>query len=278
MPARRPARDLVERLDPDGKARLMTRAVRLMTVRPGRMLLRALAADALDVENLRSLSRQVHLNMSDLERQERLLCPLGWIVFERSPPDAYRRAADLVEQGRVDEAEKVLSDGWNADRAAALRGPLHQVMRLYELPEDDDLIEGTVAFQRAQEIQEAVGLHLDGRHRGAIMIALAEMDGIAADLSPDGRSLFKRRDGFELVDDRTAVGHPANLEQLRMLLTERCPTTTTRGRLLRHGILHGRELCYATEVNSTKVLVALAALIAFGRALPRGGVGPTACS
>lgn len=139
-------------------------------------------------------------------------------------------------------------------------------MGLYTLPDDDDLVEATIAFHRSQEIGEALALYLEGRYRGAIQIALSQMDGIAADLSPRGRGLFSRG-GLELTDEATALGHPANLAQMRRLLTEHCPKTTTQGRLLRHGIIHGRELGYATEVNSTKALVALLALILFGRAL-----------
>ncbi len=259
-------RGLLERLDPPGEARRATRAVMALTSRPARALLRVLGADASDVDSLGELSRQVHRNMDDLARQERLLCPLGWMVFERSPSDAYVAAADLVERGRVDDAEELLCAAWNADRAALLRGPLHQVMGLYTLPDDDDLVEGTIAFHRSQEIGEAVALHLEGRYRGAIQIALSQMDGIAADLSPRRRGLFSRG-GLELTDEATAVGHPANLAQMQRLLTERCPDTTTLGRLLRHGIIHGRELGYATEVNSTKALVALLALIVFGLAL-----------
>lgn len=91
-----------------------------LTGRPGRALLRVLgadASDASDADGLGELSRQVHRNMHDpLAHEERLLWPLGWMVFERSPSDAYVAAADLVEKGRVDDAEELLCAAWNADR------------------------------------------------------------------------------------------------------------------------------------------------------------------
>jgi hypothetical protein len=239
--------------------------MRALTTPALRPLLRVLGAPEGELDNLASLTRRVQRNMDDLERRLRLLAPLGWLVFEGGPDEAYQQAADLLEGGDSEAAERVLCDAWNEDRAALLRGPLHQVMDLYELPEDDALVEDTIPFERCQEIKEAVDLHLAGRYRGAIHISLAQLDGIAADCAENGRGLFAR-DGLTVTDNSTAVGHPANLAQMRRLLTRHCPSTTRNGRLLRHGIVHGRELGYGTATNSTKALVTLLGLILFCRA------------
>lgn len=69
MSADRPRRDLLDRFDPGGTARRMTRAIRLITAGPGRVVLRALGAGSDDVENLRTLSRQAHLKIRDLARR-----------------------------------------------------------------------------------------------------------------------------------------------------------------------------------------------------------------
>ena len=256
---------LLERFDPTGSARRMTHRVRLLTSWPLRPVLRVLGANPNDVDQLARLSRRVQRNMDDLDRRARLLCPLGWLLFERGPDEAYAEAADLVDAGEVEAAEHVLCAAWNEDRAALLRGPLHQIMDIYELPDDDDFVEDTIAFERCQEIQEAMELHLAGHYRGAIHITLAQLDGIAADFAHNGRGLFARN-GFDVTDELTAVGHPANLAQIRRLLTLGCPTATLDGRLLRHGIVHGRELRYGTEFNSTKALIALLGLIVFCKA------------
>lgn len=44
-------------------------------------------------------------------------------------------------------------------------------------------------------------------------------------------------------------------------MSKRVETTSATGELLRHGILHGRELAYDTHVNSTKAWAALFAII-----------------
>jgi hypothetical protein len=48
-----------------------------------------------------------------------------------------------------------------------------------------------------------------------------------------------------------------------------CPTTEVSGRLLRHGIVHGRELAYGTRANSTKAFAALLALIVWAQPIAR---------
>jgi hypothetical protein len=103
-----------------------------------------------------------------------------------------------------------------------------------------------------------------------IPIVLAQMDGIANDVG--ARSFFTRRNGqsaAQVTDDTTMAGHPETLLALSQMMTEGCPTTETSGRLLRHGILHGRELGYGTRVNSTKAFAALLALVVWAQPVAR---------
>ncbi len=71
---------------------------------------------------------------------------------------------------------------------------------------------------------------------------------------------FKPRNP-NLLDEETLAGHPLGLQALSKLMSKRVETTSATGELLRHGILHGRELAYDTHVNSTKAWAALFAVI-----------------
>jgi hypothetical protein len=52
-------------------------------------------------------------------------------------------------------------------------------------------------------------------------------------------------------------------------MTAKCATTEVDGRLLRHGILHGRELGYGTLRNSTQALATLLAIITWAQPIAR---------
>ena len=182
------------------------------------------------------------------------------------------KAAQFVKAGKIDEAEEVIVGRWNENDAIGLRFSVHRVKNLYRVStaEYQDRDEPDIGHARAVLINEAIENHRDGRYASAISIALAQIDGIVCDFSAEAQPFFNknRKTGAPratTVDADTLAGHPEALTALHRLLTQKCPTTETSGRLLRHGIMHGRELGYGNLRNSTQALATLLMVITWAQ-------------
>jgi hypothetical protein len=256
-----------DRLDPGGETRRQMRGMSALTRGPWAWLLRAAGVDDNVIEEAKRLSAEGIRSLTGLNERASLLSSIGWPLFELSISDEYNTAAALAAEGKPNEAEALLVDAWNGETGLTLlKMAVHRVWTLYDI----DGKEYEVACERALLIDAALGLHKEGRYAAVIPIVLAQMDGIANDMST--RSFFTRRDGqsaAQVTDDTTLAGHPETLLALSQMMTEGCPTTETTGRLLRHGILHGRELGYGTRANSTKAFAALLALIVWAQPVAR---------
>lgn len=256
-----------DRLDPGGETRRQMQGMAALTRGPWSWLLRAAGVDEELIEQARKASAEGIRSLTGLNERASLLSSIGWPLFELSPAKEYTEAAHRVAQGKPGEAEMLLVDAWNGDTGLTLlKMAVHRVWTLYDV----DGKEREIARERALLIDEALTLHKEGRHAAVIPIVLAQMDGIADDMST--RSFFARRNGqsaAQVTDDTTLAGHPETLLALSQMMTEGCPTTETSGRLLRHGILHGRELGYGTRENSTKAFAALLALIVWAQPVAR---------
>jgi hypothetical protein len=256
-----------ERLDPGGETRRQMQGMASLATGPWAWLLRAAGVDSDVLEEAKRLSAEGIRSLTGLNERASLLSSIGWPLFELSIADEYNAAAALVADGRPEEAEALLVQAWNGDTGLTfLKMAVHRVWTLYDVegPEFE------IARERALLIDEALSLHKEGRYAAVIPIVLSQMDGIANDMS--ARSFFTRRDGrsaAQVTDDTTLAGHPETLLALSQMMTEGCPTTETSGRLLRHGILHGRELGYGTRENSTKAFAALLALIVWAQPVAR---------
>lgn len=212
--------------------------------------------------------------MERLEFAADQLSPLGWIVFELAPQDCYMEAAQMVADGLVAEAEEVIVADWNDSDALKLRFSVHRVQSLYRdlQAERWHLDDRDVGHGRAELVAEAIDNHRDGRYASATSIALAQIDGIVSDFADN--SFFSRdrktsEPRVAITDNVTLPGHPAGLTALHRLLTEHCGETSVEGRLLRHGIVHGRELGYGTLRNSTQALATLLAVIVWAQPLAK---------
>jgi hypothetical protein len=221
-------------------------------------------------EEAGALQDQMSNIVSAVEDAADVLSPLGWPPLEQSNTDAYKNAADLTRSGKEQEAIDLIVDSWNENDALMLRQSVQRVQGLYSISgtEYPRLGRPDVGHQRAVLIMEAHENHLEGRYASAISLVFSQVDGITADFSDEGYAFFSRIRGkaeprATLTDDSTFAGHPQALKAIAVSLTEQCKTTETKGRLLRHGIIHGRELGYGTKENSTKALVTLLALITF---------------
>jgi hypothetical protein len=260
-------RSRADRLDPDGKFR--READGLATLARGLgWFLRAAGVDKDALRAARTIPAELRSLLEGLESAATTLAALGWIPFEYSPQEAYMEAARLVEAGKIDEAEEVIVGRWNENDAISLRLSVHRVRCLYRVAtaEYHDPDEPDIGHARAVLINEAIENHRDGRFASAISIALAQIDGIVCDFSAEAQPFFNRdrKTGAPratIVDADTLAGHPEALAALHRLLTQKCPTTEMSGRLLRHGIMHGRELGFGNLRNSTQALAILLTVI-----------------
>lgn len=75
-----------------------------------------------------------------------------------------------------------------------------------------------------------------------------------------GQSFFSKANADPYLDDATLVGMEANLLVVRRVFSTNVDESGSFGLVSCHGVLHGRDLGYATRVNSTKTIVLVAAM------------------
>lgn len=275
-----PIRSREDRLDPDAVSRRHAQGLRGLAGPPWAGFLRALGVNDELLAEARSLLDGHDARFARLDVDTEVLAAHGWLLFELSPDAAYRDAAALIRDGRVEEAEQLIVDAWNASDCSLLRLAVHRVDGLYfdvaaEYDTDPDGLE--VGHSRAALIREALECHRATNYAAAVTLALAQIDGIVADFSDGGHSFFARdrathEPRANLTDDTTLAGHPGALLALARMLTEKCHRTETSGRLLRHGIMHGRELGYGSLRNSTQALATLLAVIVWAQPIARARI------
>lgn len=248
-----------ERLDPNGETKRLAEGMAALSTGPFAFFLKRLGVDPDTLEDARGMRQQFRDLISVPDRVAEHLAPLGWVAFGGAPHDEYQQAAELAESGDLEAAEELLVEAWNEpDR---MRWLLKRVQSLYHgTPEQD-----AIGFQRWLLIEEALALHEseDDHYAGAIVLALTQIDGIVFDCTgEDAKSFFATgKKAGHLVDDETLAGHPEGVKALAQSMSRDRRTTTTDGKLIRHGIIHGRELGFGTKANSTKALVCLCAVI-----------------
>jgi hypothetical protein len=239
-----------ERLDPDGELRQMAE---FFASPLGKFLARAAGVDAEEGERLLA---QYGTLTSEPDRIAAALAPLGWILFDDSPLNDYGRAATLVEEDKLDEAEELLVHVWN-DQDFMLNRVVPRVQGLYWGDEERDAI----GKHRRRLLLEAMRHHRAGEFGGSITLVLSQMDGIFIDMTgQSGRDYFFKPNNPNLLDEDSLAGHSLGLRALSELMSRQVQMTVATGELVRHGILHGRELAFDTDVNSTKAWVGLLAL------------------
>jgi hypothetical protein len=257
--------EILSRLDPKGEMTdLMDTFARLIDSRVGRGMLRLLKAAGLDFSQLQDPLTQTRALVADMTQAVVLFTPLGWAPLSRAPVGIYREALAVYRRtGSIDEAEQRLLEGWNQDdwlRFAVL--PLQAVGAGH-----DEL--HPISLERWRLVEKALDHHRNGAYEASVPILLAQADGICQDLvgSKDDMQFFRLVPKTQyFADASTIAGMPAGLEHLRPLFSEVTRKSGVTGQLTRHGILHGRELRYDTQMNSTKALVLLAAVTEWAQA------------
>lgn len=180
------------------------------------------------------------------------------MTFEDMDVAVAGEAVLLAEAGDLEGAEGVLVRHFDAE---TLR------------PSVERLCEEIPTFGvRKHLLLAAVEDHREERYHASVPVALAQLDGVAHDLT--SHSFFvcpEKADHLVLRD--SISGHPSGLATLAGTMSQgRWKTSVSELHApYRHGIMHGRDLGYANEKVSAKALTALLVLGSWALERDRNG-------
>ncbi len=181
---------------------------------------------------------------------------VGWIATDDLNVEVMGKAIQIYSEEGLEPAEVCIEQYYNESLDFHLR-------RFLSLPR---------VQPRRRLLELALEDHKAGRFHASVPVVLAQVDGIAHDLVQ--KSFYERgkKRTKHLQANETAVGDPTGLPALAELLSESRSETRDIPISLpyRHGILHGRDLGYATCRISTKALAILVALRPWILAVDRG--------
>lgn len=210
-----------------------------------------------DLDALRHMDRETQIGLTAAMRAVALLPPYGWAV---APANVLRMrdyvdVVELVDQDAGQEAiDARMTTAWNVDDYWIPRS-VKMVHQLIGTGED--------AFQlitaRRRLLNQAAKHHVEGQYAAAILIVLSQIDGLTLDIRGEHGGAFHGAKADDFLDDQTVAGMPGNLRMVWLQVRRPRNATAMTGRLERHPIMHGRELDYASKVNSTKVFALLRA-------------------
>ncbi|MDQ3714602.1 MAG: hypothetical protein M3381_00885 [Actinomycetota bacterium] len=122
--------------------------------------------------------------------------------------------------------------------------------------------------ERGRLLELARHHHALERYEASVPLILAQAEGITADASDGGMffstSLTRQAN---VVDTTQLVAIEAGLDALRKVYGTRVDQTQIVGFPARHGVLHGRELAYDTQVASAKCWTLLGGIVTWAQPL-----------
>lgn len=196
-----------------------------------------------------------HPSAAQIAEAVAVFAPLGWAMCERwhmkGTFHALRLAAKGVESAELDE---VITDVWNKDNQVWLQHAATPIQRW----SNSHYPFKQVLWDRVSLIEKAIAHHQASAYEASIPIILAQIDGMSRNLT--GQSFFSKANNDPYLDDETLAGMETNLPIVRSVFSSDVKESGSYGLVSRHGVLHGRDLAYASRVNSTKTIVLVAAL------------------
>lgn len=184
-----------------------------------------------------------------------LFAPLGWAMCGRWHQNGTLRVLRDAARGASSEDIDIAITGvWNSENQVFLQhaaAPIRQWSNSHYPFKQ-------VLWDRVTLIEKAIQHHFTGAYEASIPIILAQIDGMSRDLT--GQSFFSKANADPYLDDKTLAGIEENLPVVRRVFSVDVKESGSFGHVSRHGVLHGRDLGYATRVNSTKTIVLVAAL------------------
>lgn len=203
----------------------------------------------------RRLSVSAHPNATQIAEAAGMFAPQGWAISERWHLQGTLRALQLAAEGaEPSELDEVIADVWNTENQMWLQHAAAPIRRWSNSHHPFK----QVLWDRVTLIEKAIAHHQAGAYEASIPIILAQIDGMSRDLT--GQSFFSKANSDPYLDDVTLSGMEINLPIVRRVFSTDVKESGRYGFVSRHGVLHGRDLTYATRVNSTKTIVLVAAL------------------
>lgn len=213
------------------------------------------------LQDARSIASQARELTSLPGRFNAALGSRGWIAYERMNHELLRLSTGLAEGGRFEDAEALLVDALDA---ASLRFQLDSMVAVAAYRPRADLL-----------LLAAEDFHA-GRYHAVVPVVLAQIDGIVADVA--GQALFTKTKDFlpKLIAWDSISAQEGGLPDLvELMAAPRYETTAGPIEVpYRHGILHGRDLGYATKIVAVKAWAALFSLREWAIKYEQGEASP----
>ncbi|TMV87331.1 hypothetical protein FGG78_18880 [Thioclava sp. BHET1] len=169
----------------------------------------------------------------------------GWIATGALSPDVMRNALAHSRDGNSEAAEAEILSWFNEDN-----------IRLFAITRGKRF---NKAQERYDQMVEALTLYKEERYISAVPLILIVCDGLASDVL--GTSPFEKDADLSCFD--SIAGHPTSLPTLIKLVTKgvRKSSNDALSLPLRHGILHGRSVNYASKAVCCKAWLMFIALV-----------------
>lgn len=220
---------------------------------------------------LRSLARAVGVDLASIDTQHQEMrdglaaviqaaiwfAPFGWTVSQHNLKTSDYVEAVALWQRSPDQAavDEHLTRAW-ADPVWLRHsyGPMTTLAGRHEPTRD-------VLLARNRLLNKALSHHNRGEYEASVLIVLSQIDGITYDFTESKHGFFFQAKPDNFVDDSTIAGMPEFLRTVWRYVIQDPRETSLSGAFQRGPIMHGRQLAFGTEVNSTKAFALLAGVI-----------------
>ncbi|MBK7183958.1 MAG: zinc chelation protein SecC [Bacteroidetes bacterium] len=182
----------------------------------------------------------------------------GWIAHESMSSDLMLTSIELADKGLIDIAEKELTNYYSSDK-------MHWLLRQ---------VKSIDAFSvRYNLLKLAYEDTIAERYHSSVPILLMMIDGAVNDIDKS-KGFFAENTNLTAWDSIAA--HSTGLSALKEIFSDSRKKTNSEEITLpfRHGILHGRDLCYANKMVTAKCWAALFAIKDWAFAIKQGKKNP----
>jgi hypothetical protein len=214
-------------------------------------------AVGVDPASLDGAQREVLDGWAALIQATVWFAPFGWTVSARCLKqsdyvEAVAQWQHTPDQGAIDER---LTRAW-ADPVwfRQAYGPLTTLAGGHEPTLDLLLV-------RNRLLDKALEHHRRGDYEASVVIVLSQIDGLTFDFTEPSHGFFFHAKPGNFEDDSTLAGMPEVLRTVYGYVIQDPRGTSLSGAFQRGPIMHGRQLAYGTEVNSTKAFALLSGVI-----------------
>jgi hypothetical protein len=183
--------------------------------------------------------------------------PFGWAVGGRVlKTEVHIEAVELYERSRDEAAiDALLTKAWaDGPWLRGSFGPLTTLAGGHEATLE-------LLLKRNDLLFKALKHHEQGEYAASVLIVLTQIDGVTFDMTDGRHGFFLKAKDWNFVDSETFAGLPIVLRAVWKSVMRDPHETRSSGAFLRGPIMHGRELAFASETNSTKAFALLAAVI-----------------